>query len=252
MVTRVLGGERVSDVARQMDVSRQTASKWMTRRRRGEPVGDRSSRPRRLTRLTAPANRDRVLEARSGRLLAPLALAAETGVPARTCARIVRAAGLPRLADVDRVTGEERRRGPVTRERYERERPGETRATACAFTGRCLSFFRGLGVEVKRVMTDNGPAYRSGDSDAMLEGLGIGHRHARPYSPWQNGEAERMNGTLAQEWQYVRAYGSEAERAEALPAFLEHYNWERPHSACRDLPPFSRIDGVNNVMAHNS
>lgn len=101
-------------------------------------------------------------------------------------------------------------------------------------------------------MTDNGPAYRSRDSDAMLEGLRIGHRHARPYSPWQNGEAERMNGTLAQEWQYVRAYGSEAERTEALPAFLEHYNWERPHSVCRDLPPFSRIEGVNNVMAHNS
>ena len=95
MVARVLGGERVSDVARQMDVSRQTASKWVARRRRGEPVGDRPSRPRRLTRLTAPANRDRVLEARSGRLLALLALAAETGVPARTCARIVRAAGLP-------------------------------------------------------------------------------------------------------------------------------------------------------------
>ena len=32
---------------------------------------------------------------------------------------------MPRLADVDRVTGEARRRGPVTPVRYERERPGE-------------------------------------------------------------------------------------------------------------------------------
>ena len=57
-------------------------------------------------------------------LLAPLALAAATGVPARTCARIVARSGLPRLADVDRVTGEVRRRGPVTPVRHGRVRPG--------------------------------------------------------------------------------------------------------------------------------
>ena len=58
-------------------------------------------------------------------LLSPLALAAATGVPARTCARIVARRGLPRLADVDRVTGELRRRGPVAPVRHGRERPGE-------------------------------------------------------------------------------------------------------------------------------
>ena len=49
-----------------------------------------------------------------------------------------------------------------------------------------------------------------------------------------------------------RAWSSEAERASALPAFIEHYNWGRPHSACGGLPPMSRIVGVNNVMAHNT
>ena len=43
-----------------------------------------------------------------------------------------------------------------------------------------------------------------------------------------------------------------AGRASALPAFIEHYNWERPHSACGGLPPMSRIVGVNNLSAHNS
>ena len=46
------GGERVSAVARQMGVSRQTASKWLSRARRGEPLSDRPSRPRRLARST--------------------------------------------------------------------------------------------------------------------------------------------------------------------------------------------------------
>ncbi|MCI8451198.1 MAG: transposase, partial [Eggerthellaceae bacterium] len=45
---------------------------------------------------------------------------------------------------------------------------------------------------------------------------------------------------------------SEAGRAAALPAFLERYNWNRPHSACGGLPPMSRIVGVNNLLAHNT
>ena len=125
LVSRVAAGEGVSSVARQMGVSRQTASKWLSRARRGETMSDRSCRPHRLARLTPPDAEARVREARSSMLLAPLALAAATGVPARTCARIVARSGLPRLADVDRVTGEVRRRGPVTPVRYERERPGE-------------------------------------------------------------------------------------------------------------------------------
>ncbi|WP_417229648.1 helix-turn-helix domain-containing protein [Thermophilibacter sp.] len=45
LISRVAGGERVSDVARQMGLSRQTASKWVARARRGEPMSDRGSRP---------------------------------------------------------------------------------------------------------------------------------------------------------------------------------------------------------------
>ena len=57
--------------------------------------------------------------------LAPPALAGATSEPARTSAKIVAHSGLPRLADVDRVTGEVRREGPATPVRYECERPGK-------------------------------------------------------------------------------------------------------------------------------
>ena len=114
--------------------------------------------------------------------------------------------------------------------------------------GRCLRFFEGMGVRVERVMTDNGPGYRSGEFNALLESEGARHVYTRAYSPWQNGKVERMNRTLAQEWQYARAWDGEAGRASALPAFIEHYNWERPHSACGGLPPMSRIVGVNNLF----
>ena len=112
-------------------------------------------------------------------------------------------------------------------------------------------FFAGLGIAAGRVMTDNGPGCRGRDLDALLESEGVRHGCTRPCSPWQNGKAGRMNHTLAQEWQYARAWGSEAERADALPAFIECYNRKRPHSACGGLPPMSRIPGVNNLLAHN-
>lgn len=307
LVSRIKSGEGVAEAARQMGVSRQTASKWLARAARGEPMSDRPCRPRRLARSTPPEAEDRVVEARASMLLSPLALAAETGVPARTCARIVARSGLPRLADVDRVTGEVRPRGPATPVRYEREAPGELlhvdvkkvaripdgggwrangrpgrpragagtaclhvavddfsrvayaellpderKGTCAAFMDRCLGFFGETGVAVERVMTDNGPGYRSGEFNALLEGRGIRHVYTRPFSPWQNGKVERMNRTLAQEWQYGRAWESEESRAEALDSFIEHYNWDRPHSACGGLPPMSRIVGVNNLLAHNT
>ena len=112
MVARIEVGEPASDVARQVGASGQTASKWIARARAGEPMTDRPSRPRTLARLTPPDVEDGVCEARSSMPIATLALAAVTGVPARTCARIVARRGLPRPADVDRVTGGPRRRGP--------------------------------------------------------------------------------------------------------------------------------------------
>ena len=114
LVSRIESGFGVAEAARQMGVSRQTASKWLSRARRGEPLSDRSSRPRRLAWLTPPGVEKRVATARRGLMLASLGLAAATGMPARTCARIVARLGMPRLADVDRVIGEVRRRAPTT------------------------------------------------------------------------------------------------------------------------------------------
>ena len=309
LVSRMESGLGVAEAARQMGVSRQTAGKWLRRSRSGEGLSDRSSRPRRLARLTPAEVEERVAAARRELLLAPLGLAAVTGVPARTCARIVARRGVPRLAGVGRGAGGVRRRGPVTPVRYERERPGELvhvdvkkvaripdgggwrargesvlahpdsgagyaclhvavddrsrvayaellpdekKGTCSAFMGRALRFYAGLGLAVERVMTDNGPAYRSGEFNALLEAAGARHIYTRPYSPWQNGKVERVSRTNAQEWQEGKAWESEAERASALPAFIERYNWERPHSACGGLPPMSRILDVNNVLASNS
>lgn len=104
--------------------------------------------------------------------------------------------------------------------------PDERKGACSGFMARSLDFFSSLGVAVERVMTDNGPGCRSGEFNALLDAAGARHVYTRPYSPWQNGKVERMNRTIAQEWQYGRAWESEAERADALPAFIERYNRE--------------------------
>lgn len=53
---------------------------------------------------------------------------------------------------------------------------------------------------------------------------------------------ERLNHTLANEWAYARAFTSNAERASALPAWLDYYNLDRHHLGIRGIP----IDCINN------
>ncbi|MDO4428319.1 MAG: integrase core domain-containing protein [Atopobiaceae bacterium] len=116
---------------------------------------------------------------------------------------------------------------------------GDERGATCAgFAPRRPASFAALGVRVERVMADVGPGRRSREFNDALSGRGVAHKHTRPHGPWQNGKVERMNRTIAQERQYGRAWSSEGERAEALPAFVEHHNWGRPHSACGGLRPF--------------
>lgn len=90
---RVAGSMSVLDAARQTGVSRQTTSKWIARTRHGKPISNRPSRPRKLARSTSLEAEARVLRAQGKLLLAPLALAAETGIPAHTRANTVTCSG---------------------------------------------------------------------------------------------------------------------------------------------------------------
>jgi hypothetical protein len=51
----------------------------------------------------------------------------------------------------------------------------------------------GLGIQVERVLTDNGWCYRSQPFQQVLAQAGAAHRRTRPYRPQTNGKAERFH-----------------------------------------------------------
>ena len=126
----------------------------------------------------------------------------------------------------------------------------ERASTAIAFLRRCLAHYRCFGIEVERVMTDNGSAYVSAVFGIACRGLGIKHSRTRPYRPRTNGKAERFIRTMLAEWAYAAIYGSSEERSAALSGWLERYNTTRRHGALGHRPPIARLRELtgNNVV----
>lgn len=117
----------------------------------------------------------------------------------------------------------------------------ENAASATGFLRRAAGWFGRLGVRIERVMTDNAWAYTSHAYQAALQEVGARHLRTRPYTPRTNGKAERFIQTCLREWAYRRAYRTSALRGAALPAFVQRYNVERPHTALQRRPPLARL-----------
>jgi len=122
-----------------------------------------------------------------------------------------------------------------------------TAACAIAFLRRAIAWYAARGVTVKAVMTDNGSCYIAYRYQQALRDLGLKQLRIRPYRPRTNGKAERLIQTLLNEWAYARIYGTSAERANALPLYLDRYNYRRPHGSLSHQPPASRL---NNVLGN--
>ena len=124
----------------------------------------------------------------------------------------------------------------------------ENTENCVAFLERAVAWFASQGVEVERVLTDNGSGYRSTTWRERCADLGIRHTRTRPYHPATNGKVERFNRTLADEWAYARLWKSERSRALGLDRFLHRYNHHRHHTAIGGTP----ASRVNNLAGHNS
>jgi Integrase core domain len=114
--------------------------------------------------------------------------------------------------------------------------------TAVGFLRRAVRHYASYGIQVERVITDNGSPYVSTVHAVACRALGIRHLRTRPYRPQTNGKAERFIRTLLAGWAYGAIYGSSEERTQALDGWLWYYNHRRRHSALGRQPPVSRTN----------
>ena len=300
LVSRIVDeGLRVAEAAHAAGVSVRTAYKWLGRFREEGASGllDRSSRPACCPHATPRAVIAQLIERRRARQTYRQ-IAVALGVAPSTTARLLRRAGLHRLAELEparpdnryehaapgdmlhldikklgrfwrpghRATGN--RRGASdgagwefvhlaiddhSRVAFGTIEPDERGSSACRALLSAVRYYRTLGVRFQRVLTDNGACYKSRRFRRLVKRLGLRHQRTRPYTPRTNGKAERLVQTVLREWAYARSYESSAQRAEAFPRWLHHYNWHRPHASVGYQAPISRLSlPLNNVVGLHS
>jgi transposase InsO family protein len=273
-------GWTVAAAAEAAGISERTAAKWLARYRREGRDGlrDRSSAPHRITRRT-PAERVRVIELLRRLRMTAAEIAEVLRMPLSTVSAVLKRIGLgtrSRLEPIEPAHVDVKKLGRFTRPghrmlgrgrgrfeegagyeyvhvcvddfsrlAYAEVLPDEQAVTAIGFLRRALAWFAARGVRVERVMTDNGSAYRSHAHRAACALLGLRHSRTKPRRPRTNGKAERFIQTLLAGWAYGRLYACSRERAEALPLWLRHYNYTRPHGSLGHQPPGSRLNNVS-------
>ena len=166
-----------------------------------------------------------------------------------------------------RVNGDRRRRSrgigwefvhiaidDATRLAYVEVLADEKATTATAFLRRAVAHFSSYGIQVERVMTDNGSAYVSLLHRLACKALGLKHLRTRPYRPQTNGKAERFIRTLLAGWAYGAIYRDSDERQRALAGWLDFYNRRRPHGSLSHQPPLQRLEALrrNNLAGSYS
>ncbi len=123
----------------------------------------------------------------------------------------------------------------------------ETAATATRVLTNAVAWFAERGVTIRRVLSDNGSAYRARLWTDTCTELGVTVKKTRPYRPQTNGKIERFHRTLADGWAFAKFYPSEkARRPTGIPARLQPPPAPHRH---RQNPPITRL---NNLAGHHS
>jgi len=131
--------------------------------------------------------------------------------------------------------------------------PDQTDRSSTHFLARATAWFHQLGIQTRRVLTDNGPCYNAHRFRRACDQLGLKHRRTRPYTPRTNGKAERFIQTALNEWAYARTYQNSEERTSSLPLWTHQYNWHRPHASLNQRPPISRAGlDDNNLLTYHT
>ena len=121
--------------------------------------------------------------------------------------------------------------------------PDEKATTAIGFLKRALAFFARHGIQVERILTDNGSAYIStASTHSPAAALGIRHLRTRPRRPQTNGKAERFIRTCSTAGPTARSTAQATNEPKPLTAGSGTTTIARRHSALGHQPPTSRTN----------
>ena len=131
-------------------------------------------------------------------------------------------------------------------------KPNERLSCAIAFLRAAVRYFAWFGVTIRRVLTDNGSAFRSKRFAATCRRLNIKHKFTRPYRPQTNGKAERFIRSALRQWTYGIAYHHSSERTAMPSRWTHHYSWHRPPQRIGSVAAISRLaqSRNNRLTAH--
>jgi transposase InsO family protein len=87
-----------------------------------------------------------------------------------------------------------------------------------------------------RLLSDNGPAYRSRDLAKFLRERRIKHIHGSPYHPMTQGKIERWHRSMKNVIK-LQNYYSPGELERALAEWVEYYNNQRYHESLENVTP---------------
>ena len=140
-----------------------------------------------------------------------------------------------------------------TRLVYSEIHNNEQAITAAEFWTRAAAWFAELGIDCERVISDNGPCYKSGLWHQACAQTNTTVKKTRPRRPQTNGKVERFHRILLEEWAYIRPWNSEAERHTGYDAFLHFYNHHRSHGGLGWATPTATLVTLrDNVPARHS
>ncbi len=127
----------------------------------------------------------------------------------------------------------------ATRLAYVEVLADEQQATSIGFLSGAVAWFNGRGVDCRKVISENGPAYLSRSFAKACKALYLKHIRTGPYTPRANGKAERLFQTLCKECDYTMAFQNSKELDNC---YLSIYNWRTNHSLLGRRYPQQRLN----------
>ncbi len=93
-----------------------------------------------------------------------------------------------------------------------------------------------------RLLSDNGPAYLSGELREYLLSRGIDHTRGKPFHPMTQGKIERYHRSMKSVIRLDNYYSPE-ELERQISSFVDYYNNERYHESLGNVTPFDMYHG---------